>query len=104
MKVTPIGEHAFQLKRAHFVHAYLAREDDGFTLVDTTLGRGADALLAAAKRAGGPIKRIALTHGHEDHAGSLDALRQRLRADVEIAMSDLDARECSGEGMIEGRR
>jgi len=97
VKIIRINEHVLQLKRAHFVNAYLVREDDGFTLVDTTLGRGADALLAAAKDAGGPITRIALTHGHQDHAGSLDALRERLGAQVEIAMSDLDARECSGE-------
>jgi hypothetical protein len=41
-----------QLTRLRFVNAYLVREGDGFTLVDTTVPRGADALLDAAADAG----------------------------------------------------
>lgn len=104
MKVRSINTNVLQLTRARFVNAYLVREKDGFTLVDTGLGRGADTLLAIARRSGGEIRRIVLTHGHQDHAGSLDALRQQLDADVEISMSDLDARECAGEQVIEGKR
>jgi glyoxylase-like metal-dependent hydrolase (beta-lactamase superfamily II) len=93
-----------QLRRAHFVNAYLVREGDGFTLVDTTLGGAADTFLSIAREHGGKIKRIALTHGHSDHAGSLDALRERLGAEAEVAMSDFDARECAGEHLIKGKR
>lgn len=38
-----------------------------------------------------PIVRIALTHAHGDHIGSLDALRERL-PDAEVLISGRDAR------------
>src|SRR5690348_16411335 len=97
MKTTPVTDHITQLTRAHFVNAFLVREDDGFTLVDTTLGRGAGALITAARAAGGPIRRIALTHGHGDHVGSLDALRERLGGEVEVLMPELDEQILAGE-------
>ena len=97
MKTTAVTQNLTQLTRLHFVNAFLVREDDGFTLVDTTLGGGADALIEAASKAGAPIRRIALTHGHGDHAGSLDALRERLGAEVEVLIPELDARILAGE-------
>jgi glyoxylase-like metal-dependent hydrolase (beta-lactamase superfamily II) len=104
MKTTAVTENLTQLTRLHFVNAFLVREDDGFTLVDTTLGGGAKALIAAARAAGAPIRRIALTHGHGDHAGSLDALRELLGADVEVLIPELDARILAGEDVaVEGK-
>ncbi len=73
-----VSENLIQINRYRFVNAFLVREDDGFTLVDTTVGGGADELIAAAREAGGEIRRIALTHGHGDHVGSLDALKEKL--------------------------
>src|SRR5437764_13729765 len=103
MNTTAATENLTQLTRLHFVNAYLVREDDGFTLVDTTTGGAADDLIAAARAAGGEIRRIALTHGHGDHVGSVDALRERLGAGVEILMPDLDARIHAGEHVVEGK-
>jgi glyoxylase-like metal-dependent hydrolase (beta-lactamase superfamily II) len=103
MKTTPVTENLIQLDRAHFVNAYLIREPDGFTLVDTTIGGTADALIKAASEAGGEIRRIALTHGHGDHVGSLDALRERLGEDVEVLMGELDARIHAGESVVDGK-
>jgi glyoxylase-like metal-dependent hydrolase (beta-lactamase superfamily II) len=103
MKVTPITPNITQLTRLHFVNAYLVREDDGFTLVDTTMGGAADSLIAAARDAGGAVRRIALTHGHGDHVGSLDALRDRLGGSVEVLMPELDARIHAGEQVVEGK-
>ncbi len=86
----------------HFVNAYLVREADGFTLVDTTLSGAADDLIAAARAAGGEIRRIALTHGHSDHAGSLDELKAKLGDGVEVLLGDLDARIHAGEQVVRG--
>ena len=77
--------------RLHMVNAYLVREDDGLTLVDTAVPRSAKAILAAAEELGAPIVRIVLTHAHGDHIGSLDALAERL-PDAEVLIGERDAR------------
>jgi glyoxylase-like metal-dependent hydrolase (beta-lactamase superfamily II) len=63
-----------RISRWGFVNAYLVPEDDGLTLIDTTLPGGAKKILAAARELDAPILRIVLTHAHGDHIGSLDAL------------------------------
>ena len=103
MSTTQINENLIQVNRWKFVNAFLVREDDGFTLVDTTVGGGADALIGAARTAGGEIRRIALTHGHGDHVGSLDALRDKLGDSVQVLMPDLDACIHAGEQVVDGK-
>jgi glyoxylase-like metal-dependent hydrolase (beta-lactamase superfamily II) len=80
-----------RITRFGIVNAYLVEEDDGLTLIDTTLPRSEKAILAAAERLGRPIVRIALTHAHQDHIGSLDALHAAL-PDAEVLISARDAR------------
>jgi len=103
MHVRQITPNLIQLTRLRFVNAFLVREDDGFTLVDTTVARSGDALIDAAREAGAPIRRIAVTHGHGDHVGSLDELRGRLDGHVQVAMPELDARINAGENVVDDK-
>lgn len=103
MNTTQVTDNIAQLTRWHFVNAFLVREEDGFTLVDTTVGGGADDLIKAADAGGAPIRRIVLTHGHGDHVGSLDALKERLGDAVEVYLGDADARIHAGEKVVEGK-
>lgn len=80
-----------RVTRLAIVNAYLVDEDDGLTLIDTTIPRADKAILAAAGRMGRPIRRILLTHAHGDHIGSLDALAAAL-PDAEVLISARDAR------------
>src|SRR3954465_15726582 len=74
MKTRRHTDHLVRLSRLGVVNAFLVVEDDGLTVVDTMLPRSQDGILAAARELGAPIARIALTHAHGDHVGSLDAL------------------------------
>jgi len=103
MKARSISPNLIQVTRFHFVNAFLVREADGFTLVDTTMGNAAGGLLDAASRAGGEVRRIALTHGHGDHVGALDALKVQMGDSVEVLMPELDARIHAGEHVVQGK-
>lgn len=78
-----------RVRRLGLVNAFLVAEDDGLTLIDTTLPGSAKAILRAAEGLGAPIVRIALTHAHGDHIGSLDALAEALPG-VEVSISARD--------------
>jgi glyoxylase-like metal-dependent hydrolase (beta-lactamase superfamily II) len=88
-----------RVTRFGMVNAYLVREDDGLTLVDTGMGM-AGRIQEAAATLGAPITRIALTHAHGDHIGSLDALAAALPG-VEVAISARDARLMAKDKTLE---
>lgn len=59
--------------------AYLYRDADGFTLIDSGIAGDVDTVREAVKEAGGglsDIKQIVLTHYHEDHAGNAGPLQR----------------------------
>jgi glyoxylase-like metal-dependent hydrolase (beta-lactamase superfamily II) len=102
MRSSTVTDNLTLLNKFHFVNAYLVREDDGYTLVDTMMS-AADDVIAAVQQSGIGIRRIALTHGHADHAGSLDALKDKLGGSVEVLIPELDARILEGETVVEGK-
>jgi glyoxylase-like metal-dependent hydrolase (beta-lactamase superfamily II) len=89
-----------RISRLGLVNAYLVEEDDGLTLVDTTIPRSAKAVRSAAEALGRPIVRIALTHAHGDHVGSLDELAGALPG-VEVLISGRDARLLAKEKVLD---
>jgi Metallo-beta-lactamase superfamily len=80
-----------RISRLGLVNAYLVRETDGLTAIDTMIGGSAGKIIAGAEADGAPIVRILLTHAHADHIGSLDALKERL-PEAEVIISTRDAR------------
>jgi glyoxylase-like metal-dependent hydrolase (beta-lactamase superfamily II) len=86
MKLSQYGQNLWQLTRLTAFNCYLVREDDGLTLIDTNLSGTQKDILQAARAIGLPITRIALTHAHADHAGSLDEVAAQLPA-AEVAFS-----------------
>lgn len=100
MRITTHGDNLIQLTRYMAFNAFLLREADGFTLIDTGMQGSAQAILDAAQAHGAPIRRIALTHAHVDHVGSLDALHALL-PDAEVAISARDARFLTGDQSLD---
>ena len=103
MHKTAVTENITQLTRYHFVNAFFVREEDGLTLVDTAMGGGRTGVELIAAATVYSIRRIALTHGHGDHVGSLDALKDRLGDTVEVLMPEVDARIHAGENVVDGK-
>ncbi|MEA2427275.1 MAG: hypothetical protein QOF37_903 [Thermoleophilaceae bacterium] len=100
MKSSRHGDHLVKLTRLGIVNAYLVREDDGFTLVDTGLPGSADSIIDAASEAGGEIRRVAVTHAHGDHVGSLKALKDKLPG-VEVLVPERDVRFLRGDRSLD---
>ena len=90
MKIHPISNFGTQLTRLGLVNAYLVREEDGFTLIDTMISGSGDAILAVAASLDAPIRRILLTHAHVDHIGSLDELATML-GPVDVAIGNRES-------------
>ena len=91
---TTHGAYLTQIERSTIlfpINCFLVREDDGLTLVDTNWTKTERAILDAAQTLNTPIRRIALTHVHGDHIGSLEALHQAL-PDVEVLVGAREAR------------
>ncbi len=80
-----------RVSRLGFVNAYLVREDDGFTVVDTMIFASAKRIVREAERLGAPIVRIVLTHAHGDHIGSLDDLAGMVSG-AEVIISEREMR------------
>jgi glyoxylase-like metal-dependent hydrolase (beta-lactamase superfamily II) len=100
MKATEVSPNIVQLTRFGLVNAYLVKEDDGFTLVDTMIRGSGKKLIAAVADRGGEIKRIAPTHAHDDHIGALAELAKAL-PDAEIVVGKRDGRFIHGDKSLD---
>jgi glyoxylase-like metal-dependent hydrolase (beta-lactamase superfamily II) len=100
MRTALHGKYLIQLTRYTAFNCQLVREEDGFTLIDTGLPGSAAAILEALRKLGAPIQRIALTHAHIDHVGSLDALHEQLPA-IPVAIGARDARFLRGDRSLD---
>jgi len=80
-----------RLTRFGMVNCFLVREDDGLTLIDTSVAGLAPSVCKAAQSLGAPIRRILLTHAHIDHVGSLDALVSEYQG-MEFAIGQRESR------------
>ncbi len=100
MKTATFGPHLIQLTQTFPfpINAYFVLEDDGLTLIDTAYGQ-AGAILKAAEGLNAPIRRIAITHAHNDHVGSLDKLRERL-PQAEVLVGEREARILTGNSSL----
>lgn len=79
------------------VNVFLVEEDDGLTVVDTALPGSQKSIVRGAGVIGKPIKRVLLTHAHDDHVGSLDKLIELIDDEVEVLASARDARLMAGD-------
>ncbi len=83
------------------MNCYLLRcpETGGLAIVDP--GADAERILEAAGQA--PILHILLTHGHPDHVGALEAVREATGAPVGIHPADVEAFDLRAEILLEDR-
>jgi glyoxylase-like metal-dependent hydrolase (beta-lactamase superfamily II) len=95
MRITRISEVGWQLTKFGLVNAYLVKESDGLTLIDTMIsGSGKEILAAAEALQSGPLRRIVLTHAHMDHIGSVDEIATKVMAPM-VAISERESRMMS---------
>jgi len=99
MSIPTVESHT-RISRYGMVNAFLVQEEDGLTLIDTAIKGSHKKILAAAADLGAPIVRIALTHAHGDHIGSLDALAAEL-PDAEVLISARDAILLGGDTSLQ---
>ncbi|HEV1997970.1 MAG TPA: MBL fold metallo-hydrolase [Candidatus Dormibacteraeota bacterium] len=103
MRISNHGAHLVQLTRwasAFPMNCYLVVEDDGVTLVDSTMSSPAPDVAAEVARMGAELRRIVLTHAHGDHVGGVAGMRQRFPG-LEIAIGEREARILAGDKSLD---
>jgi glyoxylase-like metal-dependent hydrolase (beta-lactamase superfamily II) len=99
MRISRLSAHLTQLAKwpvAFPMNCYIVEEDDGLTLVDSTIFSPATEVAALVKQLGQQLRRVALTHAHGDHVGGVSGVR-KLYPDVEISISERDGRILAGD-------
>jgi len=102
MKSTRLGPHLIQLTQWPVlfpINCYLVVEEDGLTLVDSSIMSPAAAVAAVVKDAGKELRRVTLTHAHGDHVGGVSGVK-KLFPKVEVSISERDARLLGGDKAV----
>ena len=99
MRIKELGPHLTQITKWPAVfpmNCYVVQEEDGLTLVDSTMFSPANDVAALVKRLGKQLRRVTLTHAHGDHVGGVAGLRTMFPG-VEISISERDGRILAGD-------
>jgi glyoxylase-like metal-dependent hydrolase (beta-lactamase superfamily II) len=99
MRIKELGPHLTQITKWPVVfpmNCYLVQEEDGLTLVDSTMSSPGDEVDALVKRLGKPLRRVTLTHAHGDHVGGVAGVRQRFPG-VEVSIAEREAPILAGD-------
>jgi glyoxylase-like metal-dependent hydrolase (beta-lactamase superfamily II) len=97
MTIVELRPHLYRLVLGRY-QAYLWRDDDSVTLIDTGEAGCGETIAAALKQIGltqGDLDRVVLTHFHDDHAGS--AAEVGSWGDVQVVAHVLDAPVIRGD-------
>ena len=93
MRITRHGDHLVQLTRWAYAfpqNLYLVIEEDGLTLVDSSISSPADDVARMTAQLGQELRRVALTHAHQDHVGGVAGVLKRFPG-VEVSIGERDA-------------
>jgi glyoxylase-like metal-dependent hydrolase (beta-lactamase superfamily II) len=98
-KIAPGVYRVDAIRFPNAINVLLLENDDGWTLVDTGVEGSLDRIREALSALGsGPedIRRIFLSHHHDDHIGGLKGIRE-LAPDAEIGATEYEALVISGK-------
>lgn len=102
MKSRRLGPNLIQLTQWPVlfpINCYLVVDEDGVTLVDSSISSPAADVAVLLKELGKKLRRVALTHAHGDHAGGVAGVRG-LFPNVEVSIAERDARFLAGDKTI----
>ncbi|WP_307719798.1 MBL fold metallo-hydrolase [Paenibacillus kobensis] len=82
------------------VNVFAVQEHDGLTLIDTAIPPASGAILQEVNQIGLPVIRIILTHGHHDHTGGLDLMKEAFPEAI-VCISRRESRIVQGDLSLE---
>ena len=88
------------LPRLFPMNCYLVQEDDGLTLVDSTMSSPSAEVARLVEQLGLDLRRVALTHAHGDHVGGVAGVRKRFPG-IEVSIPERDARLLAGNRSLD---
>jgi glyoxylase-like metal-dependent hydrolase (beta-lactamase superfamily II) len=91
----PVTQLIFMPKIFPF-NCYLVEEDEGITLIDACMPFVAKSIYSAIQTTGKPLRRILLTHAHDDHIGAVPFLKEKF-PEAKIGISRRDAAILNGD-------